>query len=313
MTSENTISGKTISEKQLAANRANAQKSTGPRSEAGKTRSSLNARRHNLTGQITAMTLEERRAHDAFSIDLIKDMAPQGALELRIAQLIATDLWRLNRGNAVEDNIYALGHEEHGANLTTDHPDVHAALTAARTYIVEARHFDLLTLYQHRINRMLQKNLAIFDNLKVTREQREADAKAERAKRDRIAFFQQEYPYGAPDPPDPPENGFVFSEPTPDEASTPEPVELTTEHSGVSSEEHSGVSSEDPFEIHDTPTPPAVQTQAECTPPPPGNPVNHTYCSANTTSASVPTGAGSSSALEPAATTATYCFPFLPR
>ncbi|WP_406857189.1 hypothetical protein ABEG18_06040 [Alsobacter sp. KACC 23698] len=37
------------SERQIAANRRNAQKSTGPRSAAGKMRSRLNARRHGLT------------------------------------------------------------------------------------------------------------------------------------------------------------------------------------------------------------------------------------------------------------------------
>jgi hypothetical protein len=61
-----------LSDKQLAANRANAQRSTGPKTEEGKRRSSLNARRHNLTGQVTAMTEEDRIAHDAFSESLTR-------------------------------------------------------------------------------------------------------------------------------------------------------------------------------------------------------------------------------------------------
>src|SRR5580698_3335553 len=158
-----------LSEKQLAANRANAQLSTGPKSEEGKRRSSLNARRHNLTGQVTAMPEEDRIAHDAFAEALIKSMAPQGALELQLAQRIATDSWRLNRSSAIEDNIFALGFNDHGDNIDTDHPELHAALTAARTFTREAESIELLTLYEQRINRSLQKNLALLQQLQTTR------------------------------------------------------------------------------------------------------------------------------------------------
>ena len=53
-----------ISEKQLEANRSNALLSTGPKTEAGRKRSSMNALRHGLTGQVTTMTDEDRAAHD---------------------------------------------------------------------------------------------------------------------------------------------------------------------------------------------------------------------------------------------------------
>lgn len=83
-----------ISDKQLAANRANAHLSQGPITEAGKKRSSMNARRHGLTGQVTTMTDEDRAAHDTFSKALVHDLAPDGAMEIQLAQRIATDSWR---------------------------------------------------------------------------------------------------------------------------------------------------------------------------------------------------------------------------
>src|ERR1700731_4350143 len=98
-----------ISDKQLAANRNNAQKSTGPRTAEGRKRSSLNALRHGLTGQVTTMTPEDRAAQEKFSQALIKSLAPEGAMETQLAQRIATDSWRLNRISAVEDNLFALG------------------------------------------------------------------------------------------------------------------------------------------------------------------------------------------------------------
>jgi len=89
-----------ISEKQHAANIRNAQHSTGPKTEEGKRTSSHNASRHNLTGQVTAMTDEDRVAHDTFSAAMIASMAPEGALEIQLAQRVATDSWRLNRARA---------------------------------------------------------------------------------------------------------------------------------------------------------------------------------------------------------------------
>ena len=190
-----------LSDKQLAANRANAQLSTGPKSEEGKRTSSLNARRHNLTGQVTAMTEEDRIAHDAFAAALIKSMAPEGALELQLAQRIATDSWRLNRSTAIEDNIFALGLFDHSGDIDVDHPEFHTALTAARTFTREAKSIELLTLYEQRINRSLQRNLALLQQLQAAR-------KAERQAEARPAARLLQ-PTESKDLPS--ENGFVFS------------------------------------------------------------------------------------------------------
>ena len=193
-----------LSDKQLAANRANAQLSTGPGSEEGKRRSSLNARRHNLTGQVTAMPEEDRIAHDAFAEALIKAMAPEGALELQLAQRIATDSWRLNRSSAIEDNIFALGFTDHGDDIDVDHPQLHAALTAARTFTREAKSIELLTLYEQRINRSLQKNLALLQQLQATRK---ADRKAEMEQARKLLQLSEKKGLSY----EPAKDGFVFS------------------------------------------------------------------------------------------------------
>jgi hypothetical protein len=98
-----------ISEKQLEANRRNALLSTGPKTEAGRNRSRMNALRHGLTGQVTTMTDEDRAAHDQFSKALMKDLAPDGAMEIQFAQRIATDSWRLNRISAAEQRNEGFG------------------------------------------------------------------------------------------------------------------------------------------------------------------------------------------------------------
>ena len=192
------------SEKQHAANIRNAQHSTGPKTEEGKRNSSLNARRHNLTGQVTAMTDEDRVAHDAFSAAMIASMAPQGALETQLAQRVATDSWRLNRSSAIEDNLFAIGFSDHSSEITAEHPQVHAAFVAARVFTVESKHLELLTLYEQRINRSLQKNLSLLQSLQATRkEERRHEI------RDAQKLLQLSEMKGLPY--DPTKDGFVFS------------------------------------------------------------------------------------------------------
>src|SRR4029077_9394901 len=123
-----------ISDKHLEANRKNALLSSGPKTEQGRKRSSLNALRHGLTGQVTTMTPEDREAHDKFSQAIIQSLAPQGPMEVDLAQRIATDSWRLNRASAIEDNLFALGLDQNAGQLCPDEEQIDAALTTARVF-----------------------------------------------------------------------------------------------------------------------------------------------------------------------------------
>jgi hypothetical protein len=167
--SQQEVFNKMISDKQLEANRANALLSTGPKTDAGRRRSSMNALRHGITGQVTTMTDEDRAAHDKLSQTLIKDLAPEGAMEVQLAQRIATDSWRLNRISAVEDNLFALGQLQHGGQACPNGPELDAALTMAHTFTQESKQLQLLSLYEQRINRSLQKNLALLKSLQAAR------------------------------------------------------------------------------------------------------------------------------------------------
>lgn len=98
------------SEKQIAANRANARKSTGPRSSAGKKRASRNAYRHGLSLPITASaTLGQELENRARKIAAESD----GAIRLERARAIVEpelDLARMGRVKvALMENMLALG------------------------------------------------------------------------------------------------------------------------------------------------------------------------------------------------------------
>jgi hypothetical protein len=193
-----------ISEKQLDANRNNALLSSGPRTEAGRNRSRMNALRHGLTGQVTTMTDEDRAAHDQFSEALMKDLAPEGAMETQLAQRVATDSWRLNRISAIEDNIFALGQLQNGGQACPDVPQIDAALTNAHVFTLESKQLQLLTLYEQRINRAIQKNLAMLKSLQTERkarresEMKEAAALLQLSEMKGLEYFPQK-------------DGFVFS------------------------------------------------------------------------------------------------------
>jgi hypothetical protein len=147
------------SEKQIEANRRNALKSTGPRTEAGKQRSAINAARHHLTGQVSTMTEPDREAWDNFMRALLKDLKPVGALEMQLAVSIGYDRWRLNRAAAIEENLFAMAIGNYGGRECYTHPQIDDAMTTARYYSREAKTFQLLTLYEQRLNRNLHKNL----------------------------------------------------------------------------------------------------------------------------------------------------------
>ena len=119
-----------MTEAQLNARRQNAQLSTGPRTPEGRKRSSLNAVRHGLTGQIIVHTKEDQEAFTKHCDGIREALAPEGALEIDLAQAIAEDRWRLNRARALENSIFALGQIDNCPE-DSDNPDVDAAPKAA--------------------------------------------------------------------------------------------------------------------------------------------------------------------------------------
>ncbi len=165
-----------VSEKRIEANRKNAQRSTGPRTPAGRAKSSMNALRHGITGQVSIMNEEDRVAHDKFVQDLIDGLKPEGALELQFASVIAEDFWRLQRIRAVENDMLALGNFSDAADIDVDHPEVHASLTRAQTFLDKSKDFERLTLYEQRINRAIEKNRKQLDELQAERKRQRQEA-----------------------------------------------------------------------------------------------------------------------------------------
>jgi hypothetical protein len=84
-------------EPRTRANRANALHSTGPRTEPGKQRSSLNALRHGLTAQIAVLPNEDPEAYQRHIQQFLDEYAPATATETQLVHEIANTAWRINR------------------------------------------------------------------------------------------------------------------------------------------------------------------------------------------------------------------------
>ncbi len=196
-----------ISEKRLSANRANAQKSTGPVSIDGKTKCAQNARRHGVTAQTTVMTEEDRIRHDDFCATMMAELAPVGAIETFLASSVSEEAWRLNHSRAQCNNIVAIGHFDTTADrFTNDHPEIQTAITTAAVVRDYAKTLELLSLYEQRIHRSFQKH---FDQLREL--QAERKAKCDRELEEARLLFQlaelRDLPFV------PASDGFVFSKP----------------------------------------------------------------------------------------------------
>lgn len=92
-------------DKQIAANRRNAKKNTGPKTEDGKLRSRQNAVRHGLTAETVITGFEDVDEYSAFEASIIADYDPQTAIERSLAARLASLLWRLRRATAIESGL----------------------------------------------------------------------------------------------------------------------------------------------------------------------------------------------------------------
>jgi hypothetical protein len=90
------------SEQRNAANRANAQKSTGPRSDQGKAVACFNASRHGLFSARLLLDDEEPAEFQKLLADLDATLHPVGTVEQALVERVAVTVWRQRRLVAAE-------------------------------------------------------------------------------------------------------------------------------------------------------------------------------------------------------------------
>ena len=108
--------------KQIEANRRNAENSTGPRSEAGKQRSSRNAIRHGLTAETVIEPLEDAEDYAAFEEAIAASFDPETAVERELILRLASLLWRLRRATSIETALFQVKIEHDSGPQTVSEP-----------------------------------------------------------------------------------------------------------------------------------------------------------------------------------------------
>ncbi len=95
--------------KHAEANRRNALRSTGPRTEEGRERAKMNALKHGLAAKTVIVSAEHANDYEAFRDAMFEDLAPVGALESVLVERIVVGAWRLRRAvrkEALLDRAY---------------------------------------------------------------------------------------------------------------------------------------------------------------------------------------------------------------
>jgi hypothetical protein len=94
--------------RQIEANRRNALKSTGPKTEAGKQVSRCNAVRHGLTAETVISALEDAEDYKAFEGAVTADYDAPSAVERELVLRLASVLWRLRRATTIETGLFEI-------------------------------------------------------------------------------------------------------------------------------------------------------------------------------------------------------------
>jgi len=157
------MSNRNVTEKMAEANRQNAQKSTGPKTEEGKARSSQNAVQHGLLSEkIFLSSIPEESNEDFQNIKkgLYSAHTPKSDAEALLVQRIVVCHWRLLRAFRYETDCLIATRQE-------------AAETQLSEYILPNDHqLDRIVRYEGLIDRQLHRAITQLRQVQADRRAR---------------------------------------------------------------------------------------------------------------------------------------------
>jgi hypothetical protein len=146
-------------EKQIAANRRNAQRSTGPKTPEGKAASRLNALKHGLVAEDAVVPVEDERAFNELRNSILDHLQPVGPLETTLVHQIAVAQRRLAVCRKLETGYFRV-------RLDDAEKPAHIFCRGAG---IAPKAFDTLSRYQTRIERAFFRDLHELQRLQAAR------------------------------------------------------------------------------------------------------------------------------------------------
>jgi hypothetical protein len=162
-------------------------RATGPRTAAGKQRSSMNAVTHGLTSRSPVLATEDPAAYQRHCRQFFDEYQPATPTETQLTHEVADAAWRLNRIPSLEADLLSAG-------LLSDAPSPQTLIPQLAT----------LGLHYARLSRQFQK--AVDKLREIQAERREAQ---ERDLKRAVGLQELHKRKGIPY--DPSQDGFVFS------------------------------------------------------------------------------------------------------
>ena len=119
--------------RRMEANRRNALKSTGPKTELGKQHSRCNAVRHGLTAETVIQFLEDEQEYKAFELSVTADFDARTVVERELVLRLTGLLWRLRRAAAIETGLLQIHSDDECAERQADSTSVRQSRTVTAT------------------------------------------------------------------------------------------------------------------------------------------------------------------------------------
>jgi len=157
-------------EAQINANRENAQKSTGPTSESGKSRVSLNAVKTGLTARIMLLSAEDAPIYQKHLDRFFTKYSAANDDERDLVQTIADTDWRLRQIAPLEAGIYSTRRAQIAPLVAhIEDPVQREGALIAEIYLAYKKDLTNIALQERRLSNQLDRAVAKLEALQKER------------------------------------------------------------------------------------------------------------------------------------------------